>query len=325
MDIRSFFRRGWAGLLLCLGLAASAAAQNPNSPSADQGEYQILHARYGTASRNVDVTQRLRELARQDRNFRMGNDSFSVDPAPNEVKVLRIFARARNGEMRRFEYPEGSTIDGALFTGWGRADWGYGRWAGGWGGGDEAGQAGLQILQARYGTAKRNVDVTSRLKDLARREGSFVADNNSLGVDPDPDQVKTLRIIARGPDGQIRTFDHVEGSVVAGTEFSGWASGAWGRSGDYRGGWSGSTAGARPGRVAIVSARYGAGNSQGDVTRLVRDRLIDGRLDLTVDNATMGGLDPAPNRSKTLVVTYTVDGGRQQQARVDENGRLSLP
>src|SRR5271165_381557 len=45
---------------------ASVAAQ-------DEGAYLILNAQYGTAEHHVDVTQRLRELARQDRLFRMGN------------------------------------------------------------------------------------------------------------------------------------------------------------------------------------------------------------------------------------------------------------
>src|SRR5207249_10725294 len=67
--------------------------------SSDSGQYVILSAQYGTARRHVDVSNRLKELARQDRIFRMGNSTFGVDPDPGQVKALRIYARAgRTGE-----------------------------------------------------------------------------------------------------------------------------------------------------------------------------------------------------------------------------------
>src|SRR5215471_10015158 len=100
----------------------------------DEGQYQILRAFYGTARRNVDVTDRLRQLAAQDRTFRMGNSTFGVDPDEGVVKTLRIYARDRSGRERMFEYTEGSTVDGAVFTGWGGGNWGRDRWNGGWGG-----------------------------------------------------------------------------------------------------------------------------------------------------------------------------------------------
>lgn len=51
-------------LTLLGGLAASLALP---AHAADDGEITILHARYGTEHHHVDVTGRLRELARQDR------------------------------------------------------------------------------------------------------------------------------------------------------------------------------------------------------------------------------------------------------------------
>lgn len=98
----------------------------------DDGQYVILSAQYGTAEHHVDVTDRLRELARSDRRFRMGNRTFGVDPDRGRVKTLRIFARGPRGEERMFEYREGSVIDGAQFRGWGRGDWGRGDWSGKW-------------------------------------------------------------------------------------------------------------------------------------------------------------------------------------------------
>jgi hypothetical protein len=106
-------------------LPATLAAQ-------DEGAYLILNAQYGTAEHHVDVTNRLKELARQDRLFRMGNSTFGIDPDHGRIKFLRIYARGPDGQERMFEYREGSTVDGAQFRGWGRGDWGNGEWNGGW-------------------------------------------------------------------------------------------------------------------------------------------------------------------------------------------------
>src|SRR5437016_2165946 len=68
--------------------------------SSDSGQYVILSAQYGTARRHVDVSNRLKELARQDRTFRMGNSTFGVDPDPGQVKAVRIYARGPDGRER---------------------------------------------------------------------------------------------------------------------------------------------------------------------------------------------------------------------------------
>jgi len=235
-------RRSVATAVFALLVAASAAAQYGNR---DDGQYQILGARYGTPRRNVDVTQRLKELARADVTFRMGNSTFGVDPDPGQVKTLRIYTRERNGQNRMFEYREGSVVDGNQFTGWGRGDWGHGGWTGGWEEGEGEGDryrnrngddGSYHILGARYGTHRRNVDVTQRLKELARRDVTFRMGNSTFGVDPDRGRVKTLRIYTRGPNGENRMFEYVEGSVVDGNQFTGWGRDDWGRE-RWNGGW----------------------------------------------------------------------------------------
>src|SRR5439155_874286 len=100
--------------------------------SSDSGQYVILNAQYGTARRHVDVSNRLKELARQDRTFRMGNSTFGVDPDRGQVKALRIYARGPDGRERMFEYREGSTVDGSQFRSWGGDDWGNEPWSGRW-------------------------------------------------------------------------------------------------------------------------------------------------------------------------------------------------
>ncbi|HLO93499.1 MAG TPA: hypothetical protein VK195_04220, partial [Burkholderiaceae bacterium] len=153
--------------LLQSGLAAALLGSLAGLAHADRddGDYKILQARYGTAERNVDVTPRLRELAREDRRVRITNELFGVDPAPGHRKTLRIIAQGPDGRTRSFDYEEFSHIDGSQFIGWGRGNWGHDRWEGGWNAdagvplrnnGDDGD---YQILQARYGTAERNTDV----------------------------------------------------------------------------------------------------------------------------------------------------------------------
>nr|WP_320133700.1 hypothetical protein [uncultured Holophaga sp.] len=224
-------------LALCLFFPVLASAQHPGR---DSGEYLILSAHYGTERQYMDVVQRLRELARQDRRFQVRNELFGADPALNVVKSLRILARDPMGRERVFEYREGSWVDGSQFLGWDRGDWGpeadRGRR------GDEGE---FVILTAQYGTAPRHVDVTERLRELARADRPFRADNRSFGVDPHRGRVKTLRIFARGPNGKERMFEFREGSLVDGSMFRGWRRGDWGHGKDR---WSGRWDGEERGR-----------------------------------------------------------------------------
>ena len=200
----------------------------------DQGQFTIVSAQYGTAEHHVDVTNQLKQLARHDRVFIMGNRTFGIDPDPGRVKVLRIYAVDPNGRERMFEYRENSTVDGAMFRGWNTGDWGNRRWSGRWEAGygtdnyGRRGDSGQYVIQhAEFGTRHRHVDVTNQLKQIARQDVQVQVSNRLLGVDPDPGRVKTLRIYARGPDGRERAFDYREGSVIDGSMFRGWQRGDW--------------------------------------------------------------------------------------------------
>lgn len=226
--------------ILRLALALLALSLLAGMAVADEGQYLILSAQYGTGAHHVDVTQRLRELARHDVRFRVTNGAWGVDPDRGVVKVLRIFARGPNGGERMFEYREGDWLDGAQFRGWGGGQWGRveewsGNWEGGGPGPGPGGDAGaFVILSAQYGTREHHVDVTQRLRELARRDVRFRATNDVWGVDPDRGVVKVLRIYARGPRGHERMFEYREGDWVDGAQFRGWGGGDWGN-----GGWSG--------------------------------------------------------------------------------------
>src|SRR5260370_605155 len=113
-------------------LPGMLAAQGPRDR--DEGEYVILNAQYGSERNHVNVTERLKFLARQDRPFRVSHDSMNVDPDEGHAKVLRIYAGGPNGRERMLEYRDNSVIDGAQFRGWGRGEWGNGNdhWSGRW-------------------------------------------------------------------------------------------------------------------------------------------------------------------------------------------------
>ena len=91
MKLHTLSRRG-ALLTLTLALTPLALAQPRGR---DHGQYRILQARYGTPRRNVDVTPRLRELARSDQAFRVSNNSFGVDPDEGRVKRCASSRAAR--------------------------------------------------------------------------------------------------------------------------------------------------------------------------------------------------------------------------------------
>jgi hypothetical protein len=203
MQPQGILRNRWATVVFVLLIAASAAAQYGNS---DEGQYQILQASYGTANHNVDVTARLKELARQDRTFRMGNSTFGVDPDEGRVKTLRIYTRGPGGANRMFEYREGSVVDGSQFVGWGSGNWGQGGWSGGWGDSGSGGNwnkgipnARLNITKAMYGAGNRQRDVTDRLRSLTR-DGrlDITVNNDTLGIDPAPGSRKTLWVSYSG-------------------------------------------------------------------------------------------------------------------------------
>lgn len=321
-------RRQWAlgtgsvmltGLLA--GLALPAAAQ-------DSGEYTILHARYGTENGHVDVTSQLRELARRDRRFRLTNDLFGgVDPDPGRQKTLRIYARDRQGQERQFDFRERDWIEGDQFIGWGGGNWGEASASRGWngnerreerwderrGGGRDDGE--FIILNATYGTGRREVDVTDRLRDLARRDQVFRLTNDTFGgIDPDPGQTKVLRIHARDRSGQQRSFEYREYTTVDGNQFIGWR----------RGDWGGPARPAATGRLVIDSASYGGEGRWVDVTQALRSQVRGERFEAQVSNE-LFGFDPAPGQRKLLSVTYRWGNDPSNTVRVSERDTIRLP
>jgi len=189
-------------------------------------QFQIVSADYGSGRARADVTMRVRELARGG-VFPVNNSTLGLDPAPGRTKTLRVQATDNRGRMKTFEYPEGSMFNSATFAGWNGA-----------GPPPPVAQSGYVILGARYGVPGSNIDVTQRLRQLAATNATFRMGNRTFGVDPAPGVRKTLRIWARGPNGNPRFFDYPEGSTVDGAIFSSWSGGSWGDA-NWNGGWNG--------------------------------------------------------------------------------------
>jgi hypothetical protein len=234
---KSLFSRYW--LFLCSLFILMAGFANPASADWGEGDYRIIKALYGTPERHVDVTSRLKELAQRDERFRLGNGVFGTDPDKGRVKTLRIEAVSSSGRNRTFEYTEGSWVDGSQFQGWSSGSWGDGNSStSGWGerpGYQDRKEGDYRILQALYGTAERNVDVTSRLRELAGRDERFVLSNKTFGTDPDKGRVKVLRIYAEGPvaSAPLNT-PKVAGWMVPS---SGWSGGGYRQWLEWRLGW----------------------------------------------------------------------------------------
>lgn len=74
--------------------------------------------------------------------------------------------------------------------------------------------------------------------------------------------------------------------------------------------------------LRILSASYGAGNNYIDVRQRMESRIQDDRLNVIVNNSSMGG-DPA-NQSKTLQMRYEWDN-RPHSITVREGQRLAIP
>ena len=308
-----------------LSILASALLLSATAVAQDAGQYLILNAQYGSERNHVDVTNRLKDLARRDQPFRISDESMQTDPDRGQAKMLRVWARGPNGQERSFDFPDGSGFDGRQFRSWGRGDWGEEGWQGGWQGrqNQQNGDAGQYlILTAQYGNDSRHVDVTSRLKELARQDRTFRLDYRTFGVDPAEGRSKALHIFARGPNGQERMFEYRDNSLIDGSLFRGWGSAEWG-AGGWTGNWNGGgpvnegngggnfgNRGGDAGQFLILSAQYGSGRRHVDVTNQLKQLArADQRFRL---NFRTFGVDPDEGHSKVLRIFARGPNGRER-------------
>ena len=78
--------------------------------------------------------------------------------------------------------------------------------------------------------------------------------------------------------------------------------------------------------LQIVKAEFGRdGRDWADVTKKVRKRVKDGRLDMTASLEDLGCEDPAYGQLKRLRIRYKLNNGPEQSLPFTEGGRVLLP
>lgn len=160
-----------------------------STPSgAQDNDWLIVRAEYGTKAQHNDVTDIVKDLVgRGGVNGRVAvnNQTMGGDPAVGADKHLRIWARNRRNEEREFDYKEGGFIEAGMFNV--RRDDRNDRPA--YSGGQYQQYPddpnGLRIFRAYYGVQGRTVNVTELLRSQVRGGVlSFVVTNSALGGDP---------------------------------------------------------------------------------------------------------------------------------------------
>jgi len=172
---------------------------------AQDNDWQIMRAEYGTRTQHNDVTDILKDLiSRGGVNGRVAvsNQTMGGDPAVGADKHLRIWARNRRNEEREFDYKEGGFVEAGMFTvRRDRDDWN-----------DRPAYTGgqyqqyqpyddpnsVRIIRAYYGFQANTVNVTELLRSRMRdNQISFVVTNSAMGGDPAVGADKVLVVIYR--------------------------------------------------------------------------------------------------------------------------------
>jgi hypothetical protein len=163
------------------------------------------------------------------------------------------------------------------------------------------------IQSADYGSGSRRQDVTQTVRRLVSG-GNFTVNNQTMGGDPWKGADKTLRIVGKDQQGNVRDFRYGEGATVTSSMFRSnqWGGGGW-NGGNGQQVWS------------VQSADYGAGNRRQDVTGTVR-RLVSGP-NFTVNNQTLGG-DPWKGADKTLRIQARDERGNTREFKYGEGATV---
>jgi hypothetical protein len=165
------------------------------------------------------------------------------------------------------------------------------------------------VQSADYGSGNRRQDVTQTVRRLVGGP-NFRVNNQTMGGDPYVGADKTLRIVGKDAQGNVKDFRYGEGAIVTTSMFR---ANQWGGGG---GGWNGGN-GQRT--WFVQSADYGAGNRRQDVTQTVR-RLVDGP-NFRVNNQTLG-TDPYVGADKTLRITGRNDQGMVREFKYGEGSTV---
>ena len=76
--------------------------------------------------------------------------------------------------------------------------------------------------------------------------------------------------------------------------------------------------------LKITRATYGAGTDIIDVTGAVQKLVKNGELNVVVTPDSLGVTDPAPQQTKTLTVSYTINNSSVNTATAEDNGMIKV-
>lgn len=76
--------------------------------------------------------------------------------------------------------------------------------------------------------------------------------------------------------------------------------------------------------ISISKASYGLGTQTTDVTTAVSSHIQDGKMNFTVTPAALNTEDPSPGQTKTLTITYSINGGSSNTMSVTDGNLVSL-
>jgi len=186
-------------------------------------------------------------------------------------------------------------------------------------GGSALAQGG-ELIRAEWGVRGNRVDVTARVRTFIR-DGILQLEVTrfNLGIDPAPHQNKELIIRVRHWNGQVEEYKYPERSMCT-LELGRHDHPEERARREER---HEEAYDRHEPRLQILHADYGAEGRFVDVTGTLRSRIDDGRLNLRVDNYSLG-VDPSPGVHKWLRVEY-VYRGEQRNITVDEKTFLRLP
>lgn len=165
-----------------------------------------------------------------------------------------------------------------------------------------------QLILADYGIRSNRIDVTDRIRALMQNGSlNFEVTNDMLGMgDPVPGVVKELRLFVRDSNGRVRDYEFRERSFAniqldANQEICPQM---------------------MPG-LQILQAVYGLGGRTIDVASRLQGMVRDDKLNVRVDNETMGS-DPSHDTRKELYVLYVYQG-RRKSVIIPEKSELRIP
>jgi len=226
-------KMAWA--VVCMVMVAAALWLGAVKARAQNADWEVVRAEYGTRGRHVDVTEAVKRLlwqGRQSGRAPVSNETMGGDQAPGADKSLHIWAHNWRNEEREFDVREGGWIEVANFRvtefrdrvqeireqeGRRDRDRDRGRddddcWCRE---GRDRDERGIRILKAYYGVAGRTANVTEVVRRAVHNgELRIHVDNPDMGGDPAPNGDQHVLIVIFRYDGRETAMSVKQGNTM---------------------------------------------------------------------------------------------------------------